>query len=322
MHIGITYDLRSYYISKGFTKEEVAEFDCEETVDAIAEAIQSGGHEVDRIGCVTQLMERLLKGDRWDLVFNIAEGMNSIGREAQIPALLDVYKIPFTFSSTEILAVALDKGLTNAVMRSYGVRTADFFVVRKLRDVYRVKIPFPLFVKPIAEGTSKGINRYSRIDDFDELQRQCKYILETFHQPALVEEYLPGREFTVGIIGTGDDAKVLGVMEISLIAGPHTEAYTYENKIMYEERVDYTLVDEPRVAKLALKAWQSINCRDAGRVDIRYNRKGHPCFMEVNPMAGLNPNYSDLCILCQKVGYPYEKLINHIVDEAYARGHE
>ena len=153
----MTYNLKSYYLTRDYSNEDVAEFDCEETIQAIENVLLEMGHEVVRIGNLEQLMQKLLSGERWDLVFNIAEGINGIGREAQIPSILDAYKIPYTFSTTEIMALALDKGLTDAVMRTYGVRTADFHVVRKLADVKKVKIPFPLFVKPIAEGTSRGI---------------------------------------------------------------------------------------------------------------------------------------------------------------------
>lgn len=321
MHIGITFNLKSYYVAQGYTAEQVAEFDCEETIDSIESVLKSEGHTVDRIGCLEQLMQRLLDGERWDLVFNIAEGLNGIGREAQIPALLDAYKIPYTFSPTEILATALDKGLTNAIMRTYHVKTADFHVVRKRSDVKKVHIPFPLFVKPVAEGTSKGISHLSRVETEEDLMERCGYILDTFHQPALVEEYLSGREFTVGIIGTGDQARVLGVMEITMTEEADQHAYTYQNKQLYENRMVYNMVDEPEVARLALKAWRAIHCKDAGRVDIRMNSQGEPCFLEVNPLAGLNPSYSDLCIMCRHLGYPYQDLIKHIVNEACERAY-
>lgn len=319
MFIGLTYDLKSYYLAKGYTVEEVAEFDCEETIDAIDAVLQELGHTTEKIGCIEHLMKRLISGARWDFVFNISEGKNGIGREAQIPALLDAYNIPFTFSSTEILALSLDKGLTNAVMRNYGVRTADFKVIRKISDLKKLHIPFPLFVKPIAEGTSRGIDRDSKVESYEMLEEKCKYILDYYNQPALVEEFLPGREFTVGIIGTGESAKVIGVMEISYTKKAEQHAYTYDNKKLYEDRVQYNLANEPKVANLALKAWKSIYCRGAGRVDIRMNCKGEPCFMEVNPMAGLNPDYSDLCILCRKVGIPYASLIKKIIDDVIER---
>lgn len=322
MVIGLTFNLKSYYLTKGYSKEQVAEFDSEETISAIENVLINAGHVVVRIGCLEQLMKRLLKGESWDLVFNIAEGVNGIGREAQIPAVLDAYNIPYTFSPTEILATALDKGLTNAIMRTYHVKTAEFCVVRKIQDVKKVHTPYPLFVKPVAEGTSRGISHLSKVENEEQLYKQCQFILDTFHQPALVEEYLPGREFTVGILGTGDESHVLGVLEISSTHVADKHAYTYDNKQLYEDRIIYSLVEESHVAKLALKAWKAMHCRDAGRVDVRMNSDGEPCFLEINPLAGLNPSYSDLCILCKKLNYPYENLINHIVKEALLRNED
>ncbi|MDD3953401.1 MAG: ATP-grasp domain-containing protein [Lentisphaeria bacterium] len=319
MRIGLTYDLKSYYLAKGFSQEQVAELDCEETINSIASALEKHGHDVERIGCLEQLMQALLQGKRWDLVFNIAEGLYGIAREAQIPGLLDAYQIPHPFSNTEVLAVALDKSLTNAVMKSYQVPVADFRVVRQEMDIAKVDLPFPLFVKPVAEGTSKGITARSVIHNQQELAVRCRELLEEFHQPVLVETYLPGREFTVGMLGSGEEARVLGVMEVCLHGAADSQGYTFENKQKYEDRVSYHLVDEPDVAQLALKAWSALNCLDAGRVDVRMNAAGNPVFLEVNPLAGLNPNYSDLCILCKLIDFPYDQLIHSIVQSCLKR---
>lgn len=319
MQIGITYDLKNYYLAKGFSQEQVAELDCEETIDAIASALQKHGHSVDRIGCLEQLMQLLLQGKRWDLVFNIAEGLHGIAREAQIPGLLDAYQIPHPFSNTEVLAVALDKSLTNAIMKSYSVPVADFRIVRQEQDVNKIDLPFPLFVKPVAEGSSKGITSRSVIHNSAQLACRCRELLQTFQQPVLVETYLPGREFTVGMLGSGEQAKVLGMMEVCLHGDADTQGYTFENKQKYEDRVSYHLVDEPEVAELALKAWQVLNCLDAGRIDVRMDAQGKPVFLEVNPLAGLNPNYSDLCIICRLINLPYDHLINAIIQSCTQR---
>lgn len=319
MQIGITYDLKNYYLAKGFSQEQVAELDCEETIDAIASALQKHGHSVDRIGCLEQLMQLLLQGKRWDLVFNIAEGLHGIAREAQIPGLLDAYQIPHPFSNTEVLAVALDKSLTNAIMKSYSVPVADFRIVRQEQDVNKIDLPFPLFVKPVAEGSSKGITSRSVIHNSAQLACRCRELLQTFQQPVLVETYLPGREFTVGMLGSGEQAKILGMMEVCLHGDADTQGYTFENKQKYEDRVSYHLVDEPEVAELALKAWQVLNCLDAGRIDVRMDAQGKPVFLEVNPLAGLNPNYSDLCIICRLINLPYDHLINAIIQSCTQR---
>ncbi len=319
MLIGLTYNLRSEYLARGFTAEQVAEFDCEETVDSLNDVLLRAGHEVVRIGNLENLMARLLNGQRWDLVFNIAEGLNGAGREAQIPALLDAFGIPHTFSDTEILAVALDKSLTNAVMKGHGVPVSDFFVIRTMEDCERLELEYPLFAKPVAEGTSRGITALSLIHDHGELVRYCLSALPVFKQPVLVERYLPGREFTVGMLGNGREADVLGVMEVVLLDQADASGYTYDNKQQYENRVQYRIVDEPAVALVARQAWAALNCLDAGRVDIRMDAAGKPHFLEVNPLAGLNPTYSDLCILARLQGLSYDGLIGRIMASAGKR---
>ena len=322
MRIGVTYDLRKEYLAAGFTKEQTAEFDRPETIDAIANAITAIGHQVDRIGNLQNLMQRLLNGDRWDLVFNIAEGLYGLGREAQVPALLDAYQIPYTFSDPLVLSLTLHKGMAKQVVRDAGVPTPDFFVIERESDIAQVRLPFPVFVKPVAEGTGKGITAASRVTDSTQLNLVCRQLLRMFQQPVLVETYLPGREFTVGITGTGPDAKAIGAMEVVLAAHAEPGAYSFENKEHYKGRVDYQLAAQPIarvVNSVALNAWRSLNCRDAGRVDIRLNAAGRPMFLEVNPLAGLDPERSDLSILCGLVGISYQSLIAGIVDSALRR---
>lgn len=319
MRIGITYDLKSDYLNEGFSAEQVAEFDCEETIAAIEDGIRNAGHEPDRIGNIKALVKRLAAGDSWDLVFNIAEGVSGMGREAEVPAVLEAYQIPCTFSGPDLMALTLNKAMTDAVVRSYGVRSCDFFLVRNKADIAKMPLPYPVFAKPVAEGTSKGISAKSCIHNAEELAEVCSSLLDRFRQPVLVETYLPGREFTVGILGSGDNARVIGVAEIILGDKAEKEAYTYENKQLYEDRVRYVLVDEPSVAETALQAWKSLDCRDAGRIDIRMNAAGEPCFIEVNPLAGLNPTYSDLPILCQMAGLDYRSLIGTIIVSASER---
>ena len=158
MRTGITYDLREDYIAEGYNEEEVAEFDRADTIDALEQTLQDLGYLTDRIGNIKSLVKRLAYGDRWDMVFNIAEGIDGLGREAQVPAILDVYNIPYTFSDPLILSLTLHKGMTKHVIRDLGIPTPDFMVVHEENDIDKVSLPFPLFAKPVAEGTSKGIN--------------------------------------------------------------------------------------------------------------------------------------------------------------------
>ena len=318
----MTYDLRDDYLKDGYSLEETAEFDLPDTIAAIEKVILDNGFQADRIGNIKSLARRLVAGHRWDLVFNIAEGIHGFGREAQVPALLEAYNIPYTFSDPLGNAVTLHKGFTKQIIRSLGVPTPDFVLVNNIKEIDNVNLSFPLFAKPVAEGTGKGINSLSKIDSRQNLQKVCKHLLKTFGQPVLVETYLPGREFTVGILGTGKDARPLGVLEVILKPDAEENAYSYENKEHYDILVDYILVkdDEAREAMdFSLAAWRGLNLKDAGRIDLRSDARGIPHFMEVNSLAGLNPIRSDLPILCRKIGMSYHQLISGIIKSALKR---
>ncbi len=206
MQIGITYDLKDEYQALGYSPEQVAEFDRIDTIEAIERALQRAGHEVTRIGRAQALIRRLAAGQRWQLVFNIAEGVRGQARESQVPAILDVMGIGYTFSDPLVLAVCLDKGLAKLCVQRVGIRTPEFDVVQNADMIRQVDLPFPLFAKPIAEGTSLGVNAASKVEDAAQLDEVCRDLLSTYRRPVLVERFLPGREFTVGIVGTGEAA--------------------------------------------------------------------------------------------------------------------
>ncbi|MDH3329598.1 MAG: D-alanine--D-alanine ligase [Desulfobulbaceae bacterium] len=325
MKIGITYDLRSDYLAMGFSEDETAEFDRDDTILAIDNTLLELGHETERIGHIKQLTAALAAGKRWDLVFNIAEGMYGIGREAQVPALLDAYCIPYTFSDPLVMSLTLDKGMTKRVLRDAGVPTSDFLVASSGDDAATVHFDPPYFIKPVAEGTGKGITAASIVRDKEKLAAGVAELVKTYRQPVLIEPYLPGREFTVGIVGTGGEAKAIGSMEVVLLSNAEQGVYSYVNKENCEELVEYRLVlahDEPLVAeveRIALDVWRVLGCRDAGRIDIRCDGDNRPQFMEINPLAGIHPEHSDLPIICTKVSIPYKQLIRDIVDSAASR---
>jgi len=322
MVVGLTYDLRSDYLKEGFSEEETAEFDRESTVEAIESTIHQLGYSTVRIGHVRTLVGKLAQGERWDLVFNICEGMHGIGREAQVPALLDAYKIPYVFSDPLVLALTLHKGMTKHVVRDCGVPTPDFAVVSEKADIALVNLPYPLFVKPLGEGTGKGIDSKNKVNNPAELEKVCQELLPRFEQGLIIETYLPGREFTVGIVGTGEKARSVGVMEVILNTEAEANAYSYVNKEECDERVIYRILNNElaeRCAQVSLKAWRALNCRDGGRVDLRLDSSGNPGFMEVNPLAGLHPVHSDLPIICNLQGIPYLDLMRWIMDSALER---
>lgn len=321
--VGLTYDLRDAYLEAGYSDIETAEFDRADTIDGIESALCNLGYAVDRIGNIKQLAGRLVKGDTWDLVFNMCEGMYGIGREAQVPALLDAYQIPYVFSDTLVCALTLHKGMTKDVVSAAQVATPDYAVVSRLADLKTVNLEFPLFAKPIAEGTGKGISANSRVNDMPELRNLCRKLLKEHKQPVLVERFLPGREFTVGILGSGHKAKALTTVEIVLLEGADSEVYSYRNKEECEELVQYTLLPagqlKRQIESLALQAWRALGCRDGGRIDVRQDEHGKVHFLEVNPLAGLHPEHSDLPIMATLAGMSYGELISKIMVSALER---
>jgi len=322
MKFGMTYDLRADYLAAGYGEEETAEFDRPDTIDAIETALQNLGHQTVRIGNIQSLVKRLVAGERWDMVFNIAEGLYGFGREAAVPALLDAYRIPYTFSDPLMLSITLHKAMAKHIIRDLGLPTPDFAVVRTPDDIARINLPYPLFAKPIAEGTGKGVTAASKIAEASQLETVCRELLTTYRQPVLIETFLPGREFTVGIVGNGSMARSIGIMEVVLLENSDPDVYSYRNKEICEEVVEYRAVDDAEAreaVELALKVWHALDCHDSGRVDLRSDASGHPSFIEINPIAGLHPAHSDLCIIAGKFGMSYQQLIAEIVDAALDR---
>jgi len=319
MIIGLCYDLRDDYLMMGYSEEETAEFDRISTVEAIENELRIMGFDTRRIGHIMSLTEKLALGERWDMVFNICEGLYGTGREAQVPALLDAYRIPYVFSGPLVMAMTLDKALTKLVVKDAGIDTPWHFIVSTLKDVEKELLPFPLFAKPLAEGTGKGISPQSVIVNKHQLKKVCRELINRFKQPVLVEKFLNGREFTAGIVGTGNKARCIGVMEIILNHKAEQRVYSYTNKEECEERVEYVLPPDEDIRKcsqLALKAWKAIKAEDAGRIDIRYDEFDVPNFLEVNPLAGLHPEHSDLPILARLNGIEYPELIRMIMGSA------
>lgn len=322
MLIGLTYDLRDDYREMELPEEALAEFDSIETVAALELALTRAGHVPDRIGHVRALARRLVSGDRWDLVFNIAEGVAGRAREAQVPALLEAYHLPYTFSDPLTQTLALDKAMAKRIVRDAGLPTAPFAVFETAAEALACGLAFPLFLKPVAEGTGKGCETTSKVAWPWAAAEVAADLLLRFDQPVLAETFLPGREFTVGILGNGAGARILGVMEIELLASADAEIYTFGNKEFSEDRVRYRLAADPEAAeagRIALAAYRALGCRDAARIDVRSDGAGQPHFLEANTLAGMHPTHSDLPILAGMAGIGYDRLVAEIVSAASAR---
>ncbi len=327
MRVGLTYDLRDDYPPYANAPPDYyAEFDTEENINYLAAAIESCGHQVCRIGNVYKLVRFLAEGGSVDIVFNMAEGLWGRSREAQIPAILEAYRIPYTGSDPLTLALCLDKAMTKRIWKSGGLPTPEFCVVADMAelDQAREDLPsFPLFVKPVHEGASKGIGIESVAESDRELYERVKWVLAWYQQPALVEEFLPGREFTVGILGNGRKAKVLGVAEINIVSRDRVNDFVQKEEWEARALNKFIPVEVPylrsELLELALQAYLAVGCRDLGRLEVRLDKNGNPQLLEINPLVGLHPTHSALPVIGMQAGLSYEELIAKILDHAINR---
>ena len=236
-----------------------------------------------------------------------------------------MYSIPYTFADPATLCLCLDKALTKTVLSAAGVPTPDWFVVRALKDIDHCSLRLPAIAKPLAEGTGKGIDAASKITDSSSMAAVCEKLLKRYRQPVLVEKFLSGREFTVGVAGSSQSAEAIGSLEIILRDTAEQHVYSYVNKENSEQLVECRPVSaaEDRLVaeaeEIAIAAWRAVGGRDAGRVDLRCDEAGRPQVMEINPLAGLHPTHSDLPMLWSAAGHKYVELIGRIVNEARGR---
>ncbi len=330
MIIGLTYNLRSdVTLTPDDPTDRYEEFDSDQTIDALESALRSLGHTPYRLGwgrpMLTHIESLAREGVHLDGVFNMAEGIGGRGRESQVPAVLEMLGIPFTGSDPLTLGLSLDKGLAKMLARSHGIATAPFRVASTVDELSSEGLAFPLFVKPAAEGSSMGITSASLCTDEKELRVYGSSLLSNYDGPVLIEEYLSGAEFTVGIVGNGDQTRIVGAMQIVPRKPDGDFIYSLEVKRDYLNQVDYLLpppVDarlRSEVDDVAMSIYRVFQCRDVARIDIRCDRDGRPNFVEFNPLPGINPSYSDLVILARLAGWTYEQLIGAIVDSAIAR---
>jgi D-alanine-D-alanine ligase len=315
MLIAITYNLPQDYMAQGFSEEEAVAINTNKTKKSIHNILTQLGHKTVDVGNIQALIKRLAEGERWDLVFNFADGSYGTGRESLIPALLDAYQIPYTFSDPLSLALCLNKVVAKRIVRDHNIPTAPFVEMDNSLNPVDINLPYPLYIKPVQCGRSFGISENSYIDSPEKLVMQSKILLEKFNA-VLVEAYLPGREFTVGILGAGVDAKSIGVLEVVLNDNAESHGYTRTNKRYNNDRTQYKIADDKEAKeaeRVALSSWRALKCKDAGRVDVRSDANKQPCFIEANPIAGLNPEFSDLATLAKLKGMTYAELIHSII---------
>lgn len=328
MRIGITYNLKSdisSLSSSSLPEDAAEEFDLPETIEAIREVLTEEGHEVFFLGGDLSIVEKI-RGLEVKFVFNIAEGFQGRSREAHIPALLELLEIPYSGSDPLGLAITLDKSLTKRVAISLGISTPKFWVLDEPGDFEAIPDQFPFFVKPLWQGSSKGIRRSSRVDDRSRLSDEVRRLFENYAgEPVLVEKCIPGREVTVGILGN-DSPEVLGIMEIAFRDKSQKDfCYSLEVKRNWRELVEYRfparLDDsiEKGIRSAAVDLFEALRLRDIARVDFRISSEGKFYFLEVNPLPGLAPTSGDIVLLVQKKGWSYREFILKIMQSAVSR---
>ncbi|MEW6757971.1 MAG: D-alanine--D-alanine ligase [Acidobacteriota bacterium] len=327
MRIGLTFDLKppASEPADGQPDDLYEEFDPPETVGAIGSAIESLGHEVVPLGGGRSFLEKALT-ERLDFVFNISEGQGTLrSREAQVPSVLEMLGIPYALSDPLTLALSLDKALTKRLVAFSGVAVPSDLLVRRPADLDGAeRLRFPCIAKPAYEGSSKGIRDTSVVRSPEEARRHVEATLRAYGQPVLLEEFVSGDEYTVGVVGN-DPPRAIGAMRIRPKAGPRPDfVYSVEVKRDWRNRVAYDVpppLESSHLMRLysdAVLAFRALECRDAARVDFRV-RDGLPVFLEINPLPGLSPTYGDLPILARGMGIAYPQLMEAILNAALTR---
>jgi D-alanine--D-alanine ligase len=318
MRVGLAFNMKRIDSHGGDDRE--AEYDAPETIHAITMAIESHGHVAVPLEA-TPDFPRALMSSKVDVVFNIAEGMAGRSREAQVPSLCELLGVPYTGSDSATLSICLDKALTKRLL--VDVDTPSFQVLVSGREKIR-QFRFPVIVKPNQEGTSKGITSKSVCDDEVRLREVARELIERYGQPALVEEYIPGRELTVGLLGERRP-RVLPPMEVVFLAHTDRPVYDYECKQSWQRHVRYECPAElskeqlRTVERACRSTFMALGCRDVARVDLRLTPEGRVFVLEVNPLPGLTPDYSDLCLIANGAKIDYRTLIGEILSGAIKR---
>jgi len=322
--VGLTYDLKTdYKLKEGDPADAYAEFDHPSTIDVIAEAIESQGFVVKRIGNVNKLLEQVDDLDV-DIVFNISEGLFGRNRESQVPIILEMKGIPFVGADALTLGLTLDKVLAKKIFKAENIPTPKFFEVKNIQSLTDTDhMKFPLIVKPRFEGSSKGLSESSRVENIDELRTQVEHVLETYKQPALVEEFISGSEFTVGVIGN-DDPVALAVVQVKIDGRLQLNNKFYTFSRITSDRLEYVCPAKisheltKKLQELALKVYTTVECRDFGRVDFRVDKDGKPYVLEINPLPSLSTE-DVFPLLAKEIDLTYNEIIGKILHLALER---
>jgi D-alanine-D-alanine ligase len=324
VRVGLAYNVKPADPPPHLPEDAFEEYDSEATVGHICDALSSLGHDVRRLPAGRAFVDALREA-RPDIVFNIAEGEGGRCREAHVPAVLEMFGVPYVGSDPLTLAVTLDKPVAKKLVAAEGFPTPPFRVYRSADGFVALPFPCPVIVKPAFEGSSKGVRLSSRATDFGQARDMVRFVTDTYRQDALVEAFVPGAEVTVGVLGN-DPPRVVGMMEIAPKTVPPSEfVYSLEVKRDWENRVSYRVPPAlpaatlAEIGRCAIGAYRALGCRDFSRIDFRLDARGVPQFIECNPLPGLSPGYGDLPIMAERTGVPYLSLIREILSHALSR---
>ena len=322
--VGLTYDLKTdYQFKDGDPADANAEFDHPSTIDVIASAIEANGFKVERIGNAENLLEKLASL-KVDIVFNISEGLTGRNRESQVPMLLEMAGIPFVGADALTLGLTLDKVMAKKIFIAEKIPTPKFFEVSSPAELSNTNHhKFPLIVKPRFEGSSKGLSESSRVENKEELAKQVDYVVTAYKQPALIEEFISGQEFTVALVGN-DPPEVLPVIQIKIDGKLKLNDKFYTFARITSDRLEYICPAKisqelkKKIDELALKTYRAVECRDFGRVDFRVDNEGRPYVLEINPLPSLSTE-DVFMLLAENMGITYEQMIGKILNSALKR---
>jgi len=321
--VGIVYNLKKGIVSDAEDIE--AEYDSFDTILAIKDAFAAKGISVELLEANADLIEKL-RNTRVDIVFNIAEGTAGRGREAQVPAILNFLGVPFSGSDETTLCLALDKALTKRFLSTYNITTPAYQLIKTPEFELDQALHFPLIVKPDSEGSSKGISDLAIVDNEEQLYSLITRNFKLYGQSMLAEEYIKGREFTVGILGNGSDMRVFEPLEIIYLKEDReSRIYSYNVKRNFKKYIEYSCpplldaVTTQKMKDIAAKIYMALDCRDFSRIDFRLSEDGTIYFIEINPLPGLAPGYSDYPMLAEFCGMDYQTLVVNVLNSALKR---
>lgn len=323
---GFTYDAKSdYALLPDDPPDKYAEFDSDKTINEIATALESSGNKIVRIGHGKNLVSRILAGEKWDIIFNICEGLKGRCREAQVPAILELYEIPYVGSDPLTMALTLDKALAKEIVRYHGLLTSNFICIKSLDELSpkNFKLHFPLIVKPSQEGTSKGLSKESFVRNFTQMKKRAEWLFKTYQQPVIIEEFIVGYEFTVAIVGN-DEPEVLPPVQVAIKGETdlgeefytHARVESTDIKYICPAEIDKQL--EKKICDLAVATYKVLGCRDLSRIDIRVDYNANPYFLECNPLPNLG-SIDVFPLVAKATNRTYNELICDILNAGLKR---